>query len=361
MSASNSYDGHASSLENNLVSVIIVNRNHAQWIKTSIESCLQQDYPHIEILFVDDCSEDNSLEIVKAYPSVRILQTNSHSGPACARNIGMKYAQGSFIQFLDSDDFIASNKISRQLEDIVKYDADFSVGGWRYVINTSLGEYPLASMDLPSKERMLEETIINGKWFPLMCCLFKKNFLNEIGPWNEKLKWNEDTEYRLRILLKKPRVSYVRKNTFMYRKHSRFTRSRMKDPKVYLDYLKHIIELLGEGSESKLSVWYAGCLLIKKSFSLSNGLYESEVRECWKRFVLKSPEHMHEILFSINVLERHVDSRYRNLFLLFEKQIPEVVFRDLVFFYLFFISWFKKYFYSPFKRDQFDYVDNLLG
>lgn len=101
-----------------LVSVIIPSFNYGFVIEETLNSLLNQSYSNWEAIIVDDGSTDNSREIIKKYAASDkrfkyIFQDNK--GVSTARNVGIKEAQGSFIQFLDADDLISADKLAIQL------------------------------------------------------------------------------------------------------------------------------------------------------------------------------------------------------------------------------------------------------
>src|SRR2546421_1094622 len=99
-----------------LVSILIPAYNAEKWIGDSIKSALSQTWPQTEIIIVDDESSDNTLHIAKQYESrsVKVL-TQPHAGASAARNKALSFAQGEYIQWLDADDLLAPDKISKQL------------------------------------------------------------------------------------------------------------------------------------------------------------------------------------------------------------------------------------------------------
>lgn len=100
-----------------LVSVVIPAYNRAETIARSVDSVLQQDYRHIELLVVDDASSDETVEILAQYadPRLRVIQQPRNGGVGAARNRGVEEAQGDFIAFLDSDDEWLPGKLGRQM------------------------------------------------------------------------------------------------------------------------------------------------------------------------------------------------------------------------------------------------------
>ena len=88
-----------------LVSVIMPNYNCEAYISESIESVLSQSYSNWELIVVDDCSSDNSAEVVKAFcdasPKIHLVELAENTGASNARNEGISLAQGEYIAFLD--------------------------------------------------------------------------------------------------------------------------------------------------------------------------------------------------------------------------------------------------------------------
>nr|MBP7323737.1 glycosyltransferase family 2 protein [Deltaproteobacteria bacterium] len=86
-----------------LVSAIIPTYNRQHFLREAIESVLQQDYSHYELIIVDDGSTDATRDLVAAYPVAQYLH-QKNQGVSAARNRGIAHARGSLITFLDSDD-----------------------------------------------------------------------------------------------------------------------------------------------------------------------------------------------------------------------------------------------------------------
>lgn len=103
-----------------LVSIITPSYNSANYIKDTIESVIRQTYPHWELLITDDCSTDNSVDIITSYAAndsrVKLLKTEKNSGAGICRNKSIENAQGRFIAFCDSDDCWFPQKLEKQLE-----------------------------------------------------------------------------------------------------------------------------------------------------------------------------------------------------------------------------------------------------
>ncbi len=101
-----------------LVSIIMPSYNTAKYIKETIESVINQTYTNWELLIVDDCSTDNTDEIVKKFKDERIkyFKNEKNSGAAISRNKALREAKGKWIAFLDSDDLWHKEKLEKQIK-----------------------------------------------------------------------------------------------------------------------------------------------------------------------------------------------------------------------------------------------------
>ncbi|MEG0180816.1 MAG: glycosyltransferase family 2 protein [Romboutsia sp.] len=106
-------------MNNNLVSIITPMYNAEKFVEDTINSVLNQTYKSWEMIIVDDCSSDNSAEIVKSYVQrdkrIKYIKTDLNKGVSNARNIAIKKARGRYIAFLDSDDIWYENKLEKQV------------------------------------------------------------------------------------------------------------------------------------------------------------------------------------------------------------------------------------------------------
>jgi len=103
---------------NELVSIIMPSYNTEDYIAASIESVLAQTYENWELLIVDDCSTDETDDVVKPYlvdERIRYLKNEKNSGAAVSRNRALREAKGKWIAFLDSDDLWTSEKLEKQI------------------------------------------------------------------------------------------------------------------------------------------------------------------------------------------------------------------------------------------------------
>lgn len=90
------------------ISVIIPAYNSSKYIKRVVTSVLLQTYENFELVIVDDCSTDNTVELVESFADkrIKIVKHQHNTGAGVARQSGLKEATGEFIMFIDSDDYV---------------------------------------------------------------------------------------------------------------------------------------------------------------------------------------------------------------------------------------------------------------
>lgn len=112
------------------VTIIMPLFNNQKYVSESIESVLNQTFTNFEIIVIDDCSSDNSVEIIEKLANkdrrIKLLSLDTNSGAAIARNRGLIESKGRFIAFLDADDLWKTNKLEEQLKFMKKNNYTFS-------------------------------------------------------------------------------------------------------------------------------------------------------------------------------------------------------------------------------------------
>lgn len=191
-----------------LVSVVIPTYNAAKWIVETIDNLIGQTYSQFELIVVDDGSQDDTVSVVreilrKSFKNgFQILELGSNKGPSAARNIGLKAANGSWVQFLDSDDLIAPNKFERQMAYCASAPSDVAAvySPWRrcYLDEGRITwEGPLVKPDMVRKEPIM---CLAAACRPLHSAgLARRKVLESIGGFDESLRFWECEEINVRI------------------------------------------------------------------------------------------------------------------------------------------------------------------
>ena len=144
-------------MEDKLVSIIMPTYNCAKFIGKTIESVIAQTYENWELIIVDDCSKDNTEEVVSKYKDNRIKyhRLENNSGAAVARTEAMKKARGSYMSFLDSDDLWKKDKLEKQLEFMNKNNYNFTCTEYEQILSRKPDKYPCGNQQI--RVRISEE------------------------------------------------------------------------------------------------------------------------------------------------------------------------------------------------------------
>ncbi len=169
-----------------MVSLIITTYNYAQYVERAIRSALDQSLPvnQFEIIVVNDSSTDGTATILENYANdVRVFNLQENLGLAGARNFGIKKAKGQFIFFLDADDYLHKETLRVQklfLEENNNLDA---VSVDYYLVD--------------ERGKHIEHVNANEK--PIACgIMFRKDFLFNIGLYDEGFRAREEEDLRIR-------------------------------------------------------------------------------------------------------------------------------------------------------------------
>ena len=198
-----------------LVSVVIPMHNARNTILSSIRSVMVQDYPHIEILIIDDGSTDGSLELVEGLGlNVRLFKGQNH-GPAAARNYGARKATGQWIAFLDSDDVWHDSKLRLQLQLMGEHK-------WGYCDSQFLGgtnDLRLRSDFSKMHDGAILKHLALDNFIATSTVIIDRAVFLKSGGFDETLDSIEDWDLWLRIA-KHRTISYLNQSLVSYRVHN---------------------------------------------------------------------------------------------------------------------------------------------
>ena len=206
------------------VTIAIPCYNAARWIGDAVQSALEQTWPEKETIVVDDGSTDGSREVLASFgEKIRVIH-GAHRGGNHARNAAVLASTGEWIQFLDADDFLLPQKITRQFYEVASADADvifspviFDQGGWRSVNQVDARRDPRTlwlAWQLPQT---------GG-------CLWRKSALSKIDYWNEATSCCQEFELYLRAINGGLRFRFAPTANAVYRVWSEDTLCR-KEPR----------------------------------------------------------------------------------------------------------------------------------
>jgi len=212
---------------NSTVSILIPAYNAERWIGSALQSALDQSWPKIEIIVVDDGSADQTLAVAKRYESSRVkVLSHENRGAAAARNTALRAAQGDFIQYLDADDLLSADKTQEQLT-LLRGNPDYlSVSSAVYFFDGNdpeLGpEERSGAVDTDDPVDWLIEflgpdgpfgTVPYGAW------LTPRSVAERAGLWDDSVRSpDDDGEYFARIVLASHGIRASKAGRYYYRK-----------------------------------------------------------------------------------------------------------------------------------------------
>ena len=198
-------------MSSSTVSIIIPTFNRAGIVSRAIDSALAQSYPQTEVIVVDDGSTDETLQILRNYSENITIISRQNSGPAAARNFGVRASKGELVAFLDSDDAWHPDKISRQVklllsggEEVQCCLCNARVIGGTYDNKTT---FDIAGLDIHMTEGiMMNPAQILASRFVLFnqVALIRRSAFERVGGFKADMRLLEDYDLAFRLALLGP-------------------------------------------------------------------------------------------------------------------------------------------------------------
>ncbi|MBQ8525170.1 MAG: glycosyltransferase family 2 protein [Clostridia bacterium] len=161
-----------------LVSIIMPSYNTAEYIAETIKSVLNQTYKEWELIIVDDCSSDNTDDVVATFADSRIryIKNDKNSGAAISRNRALREANGRWIAFLDSDDLWEPKKLELQITFMVKNNYKFTYTDYR-VINPKGDMLPYICT---GPDKVTKRKLYNYCYFSTITVIYDREYIGLI-------------------------------------------------------------------------------------------------------------------------------------------------------------------------------------
>jgi glycosyltransferase involved in cell wall biosynthesis len=242
-----------------LVSVIIPTYNRSQLLKRAIQSVLKQTYQDYELIIIDDCSKDNTTEIINQFKDNRIKynrRTINSGGSLIPRQDGIKLSTGIYIAVLDDDDFWHDkNKLEFQIKYLEDNPSCVMTGTDAVAVN---GEIKIiANHHYPKSYSEIKEKLLLQNWFFHSSVVYRKEILIKVGgypPLDGGYYSNFINEYELWLkmgmvgeIVNLPidGVGYTYSNRYLSMKnHIDFMLRHFKTINVYKKYYPHFIRAI---------------------------------------------------------------------------------------------------------------------
>jgi succinoglycan biosynthesis protein ExoO len=211
-------------------SVIIPAYNVSSIIGRAIRSAAAQTLPPFEILVIDDCSTDHTVEVVKALgreiPSLRLLSTPANGGPSAARNAGLREAKADWIALLDADDAWKPGRLERLSEVASATSADFVADNLVMWDPVAQAQFKPTYFELPEPRKQItlldmfradDNFNFSKASFTLMKPIFRRKFLAEHKlEYNESMKVGEDFNFYVEGLFNGAKLILIDEAYYIY-------------------------------------------------------------------------------------------------------------------------------------------------
>lgn len=206
-----------------LISVVMPCYNAAPFVEEAIECVMQQSYPHVELIVIDDGSTDESVQIIAAlaarYPDRITVLHQTNSGPYNARNHGLTHARGNFIAFLDADDTWHPDALNRMHAAMIESQADVAYCGWQNVGEAAVNTQPHIPPNYVESDAAA--LFLQSCPWPINGVLLRRQLVDALRGFSERLPTAMDYDLWLRMLAAQPTVVQVPEVLAFYRRYLR--------------------------------------------------------------------------------------------------------------------------------------------
>lgn len=248
-----------------LISVIMPCFNAAAYLREAVESVLNQTYPSVELVVVDDGSTDGSHDILRGFGNKVVLIEGNHQGPPPPRNTGISVSRGEFIAFLDADDYWHRDCLEKLYIGLRDSNAVLTYCGWQNIgLKGPVGK-PYVPPDYEMGDK-LEYFLHGASPWPIHAALVRRSALEEVEGFDEKWPSCEDYDLWLRLALNRP-IMRVPEVLAFYRHHKTLqtTSKRAWDAyhiwRIKKDFVQRFSDLVKDLPADRVNRFINGALL----------------------------------------------------------------------------------------------------
>ena len=220
-----------------LISVIVPAYNVEKYIKTCLDSLINQTYSNFEIIVINDGSTDQTEEILRIYqsnPKFRIY-SQKNGGLSAARNRGIKLANGELVCFIDSDDSVKSDYLEKLVAPFIEdVDVDITVCGYQEKFENSVINHVLKSQKITGR-KATEDLLIKQQDFNVLAWnkLYRKSLFTDCNIEYPAGQIHEDNLTTYKLFSHAQKVFYISDVLYIYqRTHSEITKNRYSEEKT---------------------------------------------------------------------------------------------------------------------------------
>lgn len=203
---------------NRRVSIVIPVYNSSKTLPKCLDSMIAQTYQDLEIICVNDCSKDNSLEIIKEYQQkdyrVKLINHTENKNAGGARNSGIKSATGTYVCFVDNDDWMAPDAIEILVSESKNFSIDFVVSQWCQYYDDSNKTNMQNLIIGGTSDANKEYALIHG--CRILGCLIKKQIFFDNGLFYPENMFWEDNAIAMSIIFSAKTINVIDKVLYYY-------------------------------------------------------------------------------------------------------------------------------------------------
>jgi glycosyltransferase involved in cell wall biosynthesis len=211
-------------INNIKVSIIVPIYKVEKYLHKCLDSIVNQTLKDIEIILIDDCGGDNSIEIAKEFAKndsrIKIVQNLKNKGQGYSRNVGIRLAKGEYIAFVDSDDRIESEMYEILYKKALEYDLDIVKCDFYYEFQNSLVKYDLSKFcsdfDKIYKVKDNPLALLGYQITTVWNGMYKKEFLIDNSLFFNEIVKYEDMIFSWGSMLKAQKIMYVPNSLYYY-------------------------------------------------------------------------------------------------------------------------------------------------
>jgi glycosyltransferase involved in cell wall biosynthesis len=248
-----------------LVSIVLPVYNGARFLNQSIDSCLRQTYRNIELIVVDDRSEDNSVDIVKSYNDdrIKLIHHQINRKLPAALNTGFQYTSGVYLTWTSHDNYYAPTAIAEMVNFLEENPHIHFVFTDDYYVDEA--DQFLGVVKRGPIEQLAAESCLGGGF------LYTRTVYEKVGPYNEQAFLAEDYDYWLRVSAHFT-LGHLGRPLYYYRQHPDSLTSRYSGGETIEAAVAVQRQLLGK------DFWRNRVLLSQGHLSAASAFFESNKR-----------------------------------------------------------------------------------
>lgn len=243
------------------LSIIVPIYNVEKYIIECLSSIYNGKLKDFEVICVDDCGKDKSIELVKKYvkdnkiKNLKIITHDKNKGLSAARNTGIKEATGDYLLFLDSDDMLITNKLNKLINYAKKNNLDVLECEIEEIYETNMNikvdhSNSRTETEILSGEDYFSYISKNNEYIPMVWSrLYKTDYIKDNYSFKDGLKF-EDEEFSPRVLINAKKVQYLNEKIYVYRRRDDSITTNMVKNNNWMEHYFIIIDSLLDFSKT---------------------------------------------------------------------------------------------------------------